>query len=102
MFYNNLKLEAKNFGEQSGQWGNTNANLELIGEALGYGTKVGFSSDADNTNFALAILNSDKARAMYLKLTSGASLTQTRAVLQISHNQKSSNNRKYLLRSVLL
>ena len=81
-FDNNLKLEEIGTGEQSGQWGNTtNANLELIGEALGYGTKVGFSSDADNTNFALANApNSDAARAMYLKLTSGASLTQTRTI----------------------
>ena len=72
-FDNNLKLEEIGTGEQSGQWGNTtNANLELIGEALGYGTKVGFSSDADNTNFALANApNSDAASAMYLKLTSG-------------------------------
>ena len=52
---NNLKLEEITTGDASGQWGDkTNVNLELIGEALSYGTKVGFASDADNTNFALA------------------------------------------------
>ena len=79
---NNLKLEEITTGQASGQWGDkTNVNLELIGEALSYGTKVGFASDADNTNFALANApTSDAARAMYLKLTSGASLTQTRVI----------------------
>lgn len=81
-FDNNLKLEEIGTGEQSGQWGDTtNTNLELIGEALGYGTKSGFASDADNTNFALANApTSDAARAMYLKLTSGASLSATRTI----------------------
>jgi hypothetical protein len=81
-FDNNLKLEEIGTGEASGTWGTkTNANLELIGEALGYGTKVGFASDANNTNFSLTNApTSDGARAMYLKLTSGASLTATRTI----------------------
>ena len=81
-FDNNLKLEEIVTGQASGQWGDkTNVNLELIGEALGYGTKSGFSSDGDNTNFALDNApTSDAARAMYLKLTSGASLSATRTI----------------------
>ena len=40
-FVNNLRLEEMATGEQSGQWGTkTNTNLELIGEALGFGTEA--------------------------------------------------------------
>ena len=38
-YVNNLRLEEIGTGERSGTWGTaTNTNLELIGEALGYGT----------------------------------------------------------------
>ena len=39
-YINNLRLEEIGTGEASGTWGTkTNVNLELIGEALGYGTE---------------------------------------------------------------
>ena len=39
-YINNLRLEEIGTGEASGTWGTkTNVNLDLIGEALGYGTE---------------------------------------------------------------
>ena len=39
-YVNDLRLNEMATGDESGNWGNvTNANLELIGEALGYGTE---------------------------------------------------------------
>ena len=47
-FDNNLRLREMGTGDESGTWGNrTNENLELIGEALGYGTEA--ITNADNT-----------------------------------------------------
>jgi hypothetical protein len=66
-------------GEKSGTWGTiTNTNLELIGEALGYGTEA-IATDADTT-ITMADATSDGVRALYLKITSGVSLTATRTV----------------------
>jgi hypothetical protein len=49
-YVNDLRLEEIGTGDQSGTWGNTtNLNLELIGQALGYGTQQSFSADADVT-----------------------------------------------------
>jgi len=46
-FVNNLSLEEMATGEQSGEWGTkTNTNLELIGEALGFGTEA-ITTNAD-------------------------------------------------------
>mgnify|MGYP003642942729 CR=1 FL=1 len=40
-YVNDLRLEEIADGEQSGTWGaTTNTNLELIGEALGFGTQA--------------------------------------------------------------
>ena len=40
-FVNDLRLEEMATGENSGTWGTkTNTNLELIGEALGFGTEA--------------------------------------------------------------
>ena len=77
-YVNDLRLTELNTGEGSGTWGTTtNTNLELIGESLGYGTEASFSSDANATT-TVADGSTDPARAMYFKVTSGASLTATR------------------------
>ena len=79
-YVNDLRLTELATGEGSGTWGvTTNLNLELIGEALGYGTQDCFASDADATT-TVADGASDPARAMYFKVTSSASLTATRTL----------------------
>ena len=77
-YVNDLRLSELATGEGSGTWGTTtNANLELIGEALGYGTQNCFSSDANATT-TVADGATDPARAMYFKVTSSATLSATR------------------------
>ena len=79
-YVNDLRLTELATGEGSGTWGTTtNTNLELIGEALGYGTQDCFASDADATT-TVADGVSDPARAMYFKVTSSATLTATRTL----------------------
>ncbi len=79
-YVNDLRLSELSTGEGSGTWGTTtNTNLELIGEALGYGTEQSFSSDADATT-TIGDGVSDPARAMYFKVTSAGSLTATRTL----------------------
>ncbi len=79
-YVNNLRLKEIATGDESGTWGtSTNTNLELIGEALGYNTEASFSSDADATT-TVADGATDPARALYFKVTSGASLTATRTL----------------------
>lgn len=76
---NNLRLKEIATGDESGTWGtSTNTNLELITDALGYGTKQ-LSADADET-FTMPNASTDGTRAFYLKLTSAGSLTATRVV----------------------
>ena len=68
-FVNNLRLEEMNTGEQSGTWGTkTNTNLELIGEALGFGTEA-ITTNADTHATAVADATSDAGRAMFIKYT---------------------------------
>jgi len=74
-FVNNLRLEEMNTGEQSGTWGTkTNTNLELIGEALGFGTEA-ITTNADTHSTVIADGASDGAsdnngaRAIYVKYT---------------------------------
>ena len=56
-------------GDASGTWGTTtNTNLELIGEALGYGTEA-ITTNADTHTTTVADGASDAGRAMYLKYT---------------------------------
>ena len=79
-YVNDLRLEEMATGDQSGTWGTTtNTNLELIGEALGYGTQQVFGSDANATT-TVADGTADPARAMYFKVTSGTSLSATRTM----------------------
>ena len=69
-YVNNLRLEEMTTGEKSGTWGNiTNVNLELVGQALGYGTRA--IADASTDNITIADGASDADRSMYLKLTGG-------------------------------
>jgi hypothetical protein len=79
-YVNDLRLEEMATGDQSGTWGDTtNTNLELIAEAFSYGTQASFGSDADATT-TIADGASDPARSLYLKITSGVSLTATRTL----------------------
>ena len=68
-YVNDLRLEEIADGEQSGTWGaTTNTNLELIGEALGFGTE-GITTNADTHTSTVADGAADAARAMYIKYT---------------------------------
>ncbi len=68
-YVNNLRLNEMGTGDQSGTWGTvTNTNLELIGEALGYGTEA-ITTDADAHLSTVADGATDQARAMYVKYT---------------------------------
>ena len=68
-FVNNLRLTELGTGDASGTWGNTtNSNLELIGEALGFGTEA-ITTNADTHTTTVADGASDAGRAMYLKYT---------------------------------
>ena len=68
-YVNNLRLNEMATGDASGTWGSTtNTNLELIGEALGYGTEA-ITTNADTHTTTVADGSSDAGRAMYLKYT---------------------------------
>ena len=68
-YVNNLRLNEMATGDASGTWGTTtNTNLELIGEALGYGTEA-ITTNADTHTSTVADGSSDAARAMYVKYT---------------------------------
>ena len=69
-YVNDLRLEEIANGEASGTWGTkTNVNLELIGEALGFGTRA--IADASTDNITIADGASDNDRALFLVLTGG-------------------------------
>lgn len=79
-YVNNLRLKEIATGDESGTWGtSTNANLELIADALGYDTQDGFATDANATT-TVADGSADPARALYFKVTSSATLTATRTL----------------------
>ena len=68
-YVNNLRLNELGTGDGSGTWGNTtNTNLELIGEAFGFGTEA-ITTNADTHTTTVADGASDAGRAMYLKYT---------------------------------
>ena len=76
-YVNNLRLKEITTGDEDGTWGtSTNTNLELITDALGYGTKQ-FAADSNET-FTIPDATADGTRALYLKFTSAVSLTGTR------------------------
>jgi len=66
---NDLRLEEIGDGEQSGTWGaTTNTNLELISEALSFGTE-GITTNDDSHATVIADGASDPGRSLYLKYT---------------------------------
>jgi len=68
-YVNDLRLKEIGTGESSGTWGTeTNVNLELIGEALGYATE-GITTNADTHATTVADGSTDPGRAMYIKYT---------------------------------
>jgi len=68
-YINDLRLKEIGTGESSGTWGTeTNVNLELIGEALGYGTE-GITTNADAHTSTVADGSTDPVRAMFVKYT---------------------------------
>jgi hypothetical protein len=78
-YVNNLRLKEITTGDEDGTWGtSTNTNLELITDALGYGTKQ-VAADSNET-FTMPDATADGTRALYLKFTSAGSLTATRTL----------------------
>ena len=68
-YVNNLRLNEMATGDASGTWGTTtNTNLELVGQALGYGTEA-ITTNADTHASTVADGAADEARAMYIKYT---------------------------------
>tara|TARA_R100001460_G_scaffold31302_2_gene61628 strand:- start:2993 stop:4039 length:1047 start_codon:yes stop_codon:yes gene_type:complete len=68
-YVNNLRLKEIATGDESGTWGtSTNTNLELIGEALGFGTEA-ITTNADTHTTTVADGAADEGRAMYIKYT---------------------------------
>ena len=68
-YTNDLRLKEIATGDESGTWGtSTNTNLELIGEALGFGTE-GITTNADTHTTTVADGSADEGRAMYIKYT---------------------------------
>ena len=77
-YVNNLRLKEITTGDEDGTWGtSTNTNLELIADSLGYNTQAAFASDGNATT-TVADGAADPARALYFKVTSGATLSATR------------------------
>ena len=68
-YVNDLRLEEIGTGERSGTWGTaTNTNLELISEALGFGTEA-ITTNADTHTTTVADGATDPGRAIFLKYT---------------------------------
>ena len=68
-FVNDLRLAEMATGDNSGSWGTvTNTNLELIGEALGYGTE-GITTNANTHTSTIADGATDPVRALYVEYT---------------------------------
>jgi hypothetical protein len=68
-YVNNLRLKEIATGAESGTWGtSTNTNLELIGQAVGFGTEA-ITTNADTHASTVADGSADEARAMYIKYT---------------------------------
>jgi len=68
-YVNNLRLKEIATGDESGTWGtSTNTNLELVGEALGFGTE-GITTNADTHATTIADGSADAGRAIYIIYT---------------------------------
>ena len=68
-FVNDLRLNEMATGDQSGSWGTvTNTNLELIGDAFGFGTEA-ITEDANTHQTLIADGAADAGRSMFLRYT---------------------------------
>ena len=68
-YVNDLRLKEIGTGESAGTWGTeTNVNLELIGEALSFGTES-ITTNADTHTSTVADGSTDPARSMFIKYT---------------------------------
>ena len=68
-YVNDLRLNELGTGDGSGTWGDTtNTNLELIGEALSFGTEA-ITTNADTHTSTVADGATDPARSMFIKYT---------------------------------
>ena len=69
-YVNALRLNEMGTGDESGNWGVvTNLNLDLIGEAFGYGSEA--IADASTHTITMADGAVDEVRNFYLKCTGG-------------------------------
>ena len=96
-YVNDLRLNEMGTGDASGSWGTaTNTNLELIGEALGYGTEA--VADASTHTITMADGATDGFRCTFLRLTGGGqACTVTLAPNTLSHTWIIRNTTGYAL-----
>ena len=96
-YVNDLRLDEMATGDGSGTWGTTtNTNLELIGEAMGYGTEA----VADSSTDTITMVNgsTDGFRCTFLRLTGGGqACTVTLAPNTVSHTWVVRNTTGYAL-----
>jgi hypothetical protein len=96
-YVNDLRLNEMGTGDASGTWGTaTNTNLELIGEAMGYGTEA--VADASTHTITMADGATDGFRCTFLRLTGGGqACTVTLAPNTLSHTWIIRNTTGYAL-----
>ena len=71
-YVNDLRLKEIGTGESSGTWGTeTNVNLELIGDAMGYATKSIADASTATITMPDGTASNGELRSLYLKLTGG-------------------------------
>jgi hypothetical protein len=69
-YVNNLRLSEIATGDSTGDWGTiTNTNLEIVGQAVAWGTRAVANASTDNITIADGALDAD--RCLGLKLTGG-------------------------------
>ena len=96
-YVNDLRLKEIATGDESGTWGtSTNTNLELIGEAMGYGTEA--VANASTHTITMADGATDGFRCTFLRLTGGGqACTVTLAPNTLSHTWVIRNTTSYAL-----
>ena len=96
-YVNDLRLKEIATGDESGTWGtSTNTNLELIGEAMGYGTEA--VANASTHTITMADGAADGFRCTFLRLTGGGqACTVTLAPNTLSHTWVIRNTTSYAL-----
>jgi hypothetical protein len=96
-YVNDLRLNEIATGDSSGTWGTTtNTNLELIGEAMGYGTEA--VANASTHTITMADGTTDGFRCTFLRLTGGGqACAVTLAPNTLSHTWIIRNTTGYAL-----